>query len=56
VETPHKPLYATVSGLEPHELKEAIHRCTVRGALPEPVRIAHVIATAIVRGESKGNA
>ena len=56
VETPHKPLYATVAGLEPQELREAIHRCTVRGALPEPVRIAHLIATAIVKGESKGKA
>lgn len=56
VETPHKPLYATMAGLPPGELREAIHRCTVRGALPEPVRIAHLIATAIVKGESKGNA
>src|SRR6267143_1902922 len=56
VETPHKPLYAATAGMSPHELKEAIHRCTVRGVLPEPVRVAHLIATAIVKGESKGNA
>jgi len=56
IDTPHKPLYATVAGLQPHELKEAIHKCTVRGALPEPLRIAHLVATAIVRGESKGKA
>src|SRR5207245_10550059 len=56
VETAHKPLYATVAGLPPHELTEAIHRCTIRGALPEPVRVAHLIATAIVKGESKGKA
>ena len=56
VETPHKPLYATMAGLPLTDLKEAIHRCTVRGALPEPVRIAHLIATSIVKGESKGNA
>jgi endonuclease V-like protein UPF0215 family len=56
VETPHKPLYATVAGLSPSDLKEAIHRCTIRGALPEPVRIAHLIAAAIVKGESKGKA
>ena len=56
VETPHNPLYATMAGIPPHELREAIQRCTVRGALPEPVRIAHLIATAIVKGESKGNA
>ncbi len=56
IETEHKPLYATAAGIEPHELKEAVQRCTVRGALPEPVRIAHLVATAIVKGESKGNA
>jgi len=56
VETPHKPLYATAAGLPPRDLTDAIHRCTIRGALPEPVRIAHLIATAIVKGESKGKA
>jgi uncharacterized protein len=56
VKTPHKPLYATAAGIEPRDLAEAIHRCTVRGALPEPLRVAHLIATAIVKGESKGNA
>ena len=56
VETAHRPLYATVAGLPPRDLKEAVHRCTIRGALPEPVRVAHLIATAIVKGESKGNA
>ena len=56
IETEHKPLYATVAGMEPHELKDAVRGCTVRGALPEPIRIAHLVATAIVRGESKGDA
>src|SRR3989442_2751938 len=56
VETAHKRLHATVAGLPPPELTEAIHRCTIRGALPEPVRVAHLIATAIVKGESKGKA
>ncbi|HIH01160.1 TPA: hypothetical protein HA259_03650 [Thermoplasmata archaeon] len=27
---------------------------TVRGAVPEPVRIAHLISAAMVRGESYG--
>lgn len=56
VQTAHKPLYATAAGLSEPELREAIRRCTVRGALPEPLRIAHLVATAIVRGESKGKA
>ena len=56
VATAHKPLYAAVAGLPPRDLTEAIRRCTIRGALPEPVRVAHLIATAIVKGESKGKA
>ena len=56
VETAHKPLYAAVAGVPPRDLTEAIRRCTIRGALPEPVRVAHLIATAIVKGESKGKA
>ena len=27
---------------------------TIRGALPEPLRIAHLIGTALIKGESKG--
>ncbi len=56
IDTAHKPLYATAAGIGPDDLRDAVHRSTVRGALPEPVRIAHLVATAIVRGESKGNA
>jgi len=56
IETEHKPLYATAAGIAPDELRSAIRLCTVRGALPEPLRIAHLIATALVRGESKGKA
>ena len=33
-----------------------VRRCTVRGCLPEPIRLAHLVATALVRGESKGKA
>jgi len=56
VETPYKPLYAAAAGISAGELREAIRQCTVRGALPEPIRIAHLIAAGIVKGESKGNA
>jgi len=56
IETAHKPLFATAVGISAHELGDALRRVTIRGALPEPLRIAHVVATAIVRGESKGKA
>ena len=56
IRTRHKPLYVTFEGISLNELKEAISLSTVRGALPEPLRIAHLIATAIAKGESHGRA
>ena len=56
VETKHKPLYVSCAGIGPREVAEAIQKCTVRGALPEPIRIAHIVATAIKKGESHGRA
>lgn len=56
VETSHKPIYAAAAGMLAGELREALRRCTVRGVLPEPIRIAHLIAAGIVKGESRGNA
>jgi len=54
IPTDHKPLYASGIGLEWLEFKELVKASTVRGAVPEPLRIAHLIATAMVRGESYG--
>ncbi len=54
VETAHKPLYVACVGMGIRDLADAIRRCTVRGALPEPLRIAHLVATAIKKGESRG--
>jgi len=56
IETKHKPLYVTCTGISPGDLRDAIGLSTVRGALPEPLRIAHIIATAIAKGESHGRA
>ena len=56
VPTAHKSLWVSCAGIEPREASEAIRLCTVRGALPEPIRIAHIVATAIKRGESHGRA
>jgi endonuclease V-like protein UPF0215 family len=56
VETQHKPVYVQVVGEELVNIKELITRSTVLGALPEPIRIAHLIATAIKTGESHGRA
>lgn len=43
-------------GIEDTEADALVRRCTVRGCLPEPVRLAHLVATALVQGESKGKA
>jgi hypothetical protein len=56
VATRHSPLYVSFIGISKEELVRTIEGCTVVGALPEPIRVAHLIATAMVRGESKGDA
>ena len=54
--TKHRPLYVTYVGAERAKVREALSLTTVRGALPEPLRVAHLIAAGIVRGESRGRA
>lgn len=52
--TSHKRLYVACIGMDAKDLSDAIARCTVRGSVPEPLRIAHLMATAIKKGESRG--
>lgn len=54
IETEHKPLWASGLGLEWSEFEEIVGASTVRGAVPEPLRVAHLIATAMTIGESHG--
>lgn len=56
IETDHKPIYVMHVGIDEDELREILKMSTVRGALPEPVRIAHLIATGVTQGESRGKA
>jgi endonuclease V-like protein UPF0215 family len=56
VETEHKPLYVQAIGEDLQNVREIITKSTVLGALPEPIRMAHLIATAIKTGESHGRA
>jgi endonuclease V-like protein UPF0215 family len=56
IKTKHKPIFIEVIGIDEQEAKELINRSTVRGVLPEPIRIAHIIAAGIVSGESYGKA
>jgi endonuclease V-like protein UPF0215 family len=56
VPTEHKPLHVKGFGMDQQELYLSVKKSIHRGALPEPIRIAHIIATALVSGESKGRA
>lgn len=56
IATEHKPLLASGLGLEWTEFEEIVRLSTVRGVVPEPLRMAHLIATAMARGESHGRA
>ncbi len=56
VTTRHTPLHVTYVGATRHEVVEALALATVRGALPEPLRVAHLVAAATVKGESHGRA
>jgi len=56
IPTKHTPVYVTSVGASRAEVCEALGLTTVRGALPEPLRVAHLVAAAIVKGESRGRA
>jgi endonuclease V-like protein UPF0215 family len=54
IATEHKPLYASGVGLGWADFEEIVRISTVRGVVPEPLRMAHLIASAMTRGESYG--
>ncbi len=55
IEEPY-PIYIKYAGITFESAKQIIKLFTIRGAVPEPLRIAHLIATGITRGESYGRA
>ena len=56
IRTPNGIVWVTFVGAPRSEVQEALRLTTIRGVLPEPLRIAHLIAAGIVRGESRGRA
>lgn len=46
-------LYFQAVGLEENVAREVIRVTTKRGLIPEPLRLAHMIASAVMTGESK---
>lgn len=49
-------VWCTVRGFPTAQVPALLEATTVRGAIPEPIRLAHVIASGIARGESRGPA
>jgi len=49
-------IYYQNLGLDDEEAEEIILVSTKHAQIPEPLRVAHLIATGIVRGESEGHA
>jgi endonuclease V-like protein UPF0215 family len=56
LQTKHNPIYVKTAGIDIEEAKEIIKLSTIRGVVPEPIRVAHLIASGITRGESYGKA
>jgi len=56
IKTSHNPIYIKCEGLDIEDAKEIIKLSTIRGVVPEPIRVAHLIASGITRGESYGKA
>jgi endonuclease V-like protein UPF0215 family len=54
METKHNPIYFKSIGVSLDKAKEIITLSTIRGVIPEPIRVAHLIASGIMRGESYG--
>jgi endonuclease V-like protein UPF0215 family len=44
------------TGMELARARSFLCACTLHGALPEPLRVAHLIAGAIATGQSRGRA
>lgn len=56
INTKFNPIFVKFIGMSKSEIQRLITITTVRGVLPEPIRVAHLIATAYVKGESAGRA
>ncbi|MBC7081586.1 MAG: DUF99 family protein [Thermoplasmatales archaeon] len=48
------PIYIKYFGIGKKSAIDAIKLSIIRGAIPEPIRVAHLIATGIKKGESRG--
>ena len=51
-----EPIYIQISGIDLEDAKEIVALSTTRSAIPEPIRVAHLIAAGVETGESRGSA
>jgi hypothetical protein len=49
-------IYFQVKGISREDAEEIIKKSSKHGIIPEPIRIAHLIASGVVLGESRGRA
>lgn len=54
VPTDHDPVHVKAVGIDEAATAELVAAFTVRGRIPEPIRVAHLIAAGVVRGRSRG--
>ncbi len=52
----HAPFVFQAHGASPAEALEILQRCTDTGHVPEPLRLAHLISSAVKDGQSRGRA
>ncbi|GAA6620919.1 DUF99 family protein [Scytonema sp. NUACC26] len=52
----YPPFFFQVCGEEPEIVAAALHRLTDCGKVPEALRLAHLIAAAVIKGESSSSA
>ncbi|VVB86814.1 Uncharacterised protein [uncultured archaeon] len=50
------PVFIQISGLDKESAVEIVRMTSTRSNIPEPLRVAHLIATGVVLGESTGKA
>ena len=49
-------VYIQICGINLGDAEKIVRISTTRSAIPEPLRVAHIIAAGVITGESKGNA
>lgn len=54
--TKGKPIFIQSKGIDVKDAKELVMATSVHSRIPEPIRVAHIIATGVVLGESSRRA